>query len=176
MGLVGTIVYSDKFGKGMVVDYSPEKRIDNLTVKFERYDRMTVNYSYPKCIDSYLQIINIDKDTSEYTNCVYDENAPHIEMVRKENIVPSTCRIEGHCDKVIYCILCKKEISRKRLYSPKKPHIKGRTIKENVVESCCTAEGYFDSNTYCKSCGVLLNSSRVIIEKKQHQCDRTIIF
>lgn len=70
----------------------------------------------------------------------------------KENEQDSTCAAVGHCDSVVYCSICKAEISREQKEIAKKAHIPAAAVKENVQDSTTTAIGHYDSVVYCSIC------------------------
>ena len=155
MNLVGKWVVSKKFGRGAIIEYFLEKSRDNLVVRFENHRDITVSYSYPKCIGDYLQILELDSETERGISCVYNSDRPHIEVVRRENVVLPTCTEKGYYDKIAYCVVCNKEVCRERVFIDKIRHKRGKVQKENEVRPTCTSEGSYEANTYCKICGVI---------------------
>ena len=71
----------------------------------------------------------------------------------KENDVPSTCNTLGGYDSVVYCTVCKNEVSRTHVdYTEYAAHTEGTAVKENDVPSTCNTLGGYDSVVYCTVC------------------------
>lgn len=67
----------------------------------------------------------------------------------RENEVPATCTKDGSHDEVIYCTICKTEISRKTITDKATGHKAQAAVKENVKDATCTAAGSHDEVVYC---------------------------
>ncbi len=65
----------------------------------------------------------------------------------KENVVAATCTKEGSYDEVVYCKVCKKELSRTKKTIAKLAH----NYKTTVVKPTCTTKGY--TLHKCSVCG-----------------------
>ena len=113
----------------------------------------------------------------------------------KENEVASTCTVKGSYDSVVYCSVCKAELSRvteelplvahtpgaeatcttaqtctvcgKEL-SPAKGHTKAEAVKENEVASTCTVKGSYDSVVYCSVCNTEISRDKVELPLAEH--------
>ncbi|MDO4379884.1 MAG: hypothetical protein Q4D20_03305 [Clostridia bacterium] len=72
-----------------------------------------------------------------------------------ENKTESTCTSEGSYDEVVYCAVCKTELSRERKITDKAAH----SYEENVVLPTCTEEGYTVHT--CSVCGDSYTDSKV---------------
>lgn len=78
----------------------------------------------------------------------------------KENIVPATCTADGNHDEVIYCTVCKKEMSRTKKTDKATGHTEGETVKENIVPATCTKDGSHDEVVKCKTCGAEISRTK----------------
>ena len=78
----------------------------------------------------------------------------------KENIVPATCTTDGSHDEVIYCSVCKKEMSRTNKTDKATGHTEGETVKENIVPATCTKDGSHDEVVKCKTCGAEISRTK----------------
>lgn len=78
----------------------------------------------------------------------------------KENIVPATCTADGSHDEVIYCTVCKKEMSRTKKTDKATGHTEGETVKENIVLATCTKDGSHDEVVKCKTCGAEISRTK----------------
>ena len=78
----------------------------------------------------------------------------------KENIVPATCTTDGSHDEVIYCSVCKKEMSRTKKTDKAIGHTEGEKVKENIVPATCTKDGSHDEVVKCKTCGTEISRTK----------------
>ena len=78
----------------------------------------------------------------------------------KENIVPATCTTDGSHDEVIYCSVCKKEMSRTNKTDKAIGHTEGEKVKENIVPATCTKDGSHDEVVKCKTCGTEISRTK----------------
>lgn len=78
----------------------------------------------------------------------------------KENIVPATCTADGSHDEVIYCTVCKKEMSRTKKTDKATGHTEGETVKENIVPATCTKDGSHNEVVKCKTCGAEISRTK----------------
>lgn len=71
-----------------------------------------------------------------------------------ENKTEATCTSDGSYDEVVYCSVCKEQISSvtKTIVSP--GHIGGTPVRENEVKVSCTTDGSYDEVVYCTVCTV----------------------
>ena len=69
-----------------------------------------------------------------------------------ENLKAATCTAAGSVDSVVYCTVCKAELSRKTVEIPVASHTAGAAVAENLKAATCTAAGSVDSVVYCTVC------------------------
>ncbi len=87
----------------------------------------------------------------------------------RENEVPATCKAEGSYDEVLYCAVCKQELSRtKKTIDKLTTHTPGEPVHENEVSATCTAEGSYEEVVYCEVCEEELSRTEVTIDKLAH--------
>ena len=82
-----------------------------------------------------------------------------------ENVVAATCTAVGSYDSVVYCTVCKTELSRDKKTVSAAGHKADSVAFENVVEATRTTAGSYDSVVYCSVCKAEL--SRTTIEVPQ---------
>ena len=70
-----------------------------------------------------------------------------------ENDTPSTCKVAGTYDEVVYCIECGEEISRETKNHELAAHTPGEVQIENDTPSTCKVAGTYDEVVYCTVCG-----------------------
>ena len=71
----------------------------------------------------------------------------------QENIVSATCTEAGSYDEVVYCKICKGEISRSHKKTAALGHTKPeKPTPENITEATCTEAGSYDEVFYCTVC------------------------
>jgi len=68
-----------------------------------------------------------------------------------ENPVDATCTEAGSYDNVVYCTVCKAELSREKVTTDQLGHT-AATKEENRVEATCGEAGSYDEVTYCSVC------------------------
>ena len=85
-----------------------------------------------------------------------------------ENLKAATCTATGSVDSVVYCTVCKAEISRKTVEIPVIPHTAGESIAENLKAATCTAVGSVDSVVYCTICKAEISRKTVEIPVIPH--------
>ena len=81
-----------------------------------------------------------------------------------ENDTPSTCKVAGTYDEVVYCIECGEEISRETKNHELAAHTPGEVQIENDTPSTCKVAGSYDEVVYCTACGDELSR-----ETKNHE-------
>ena len=86
----------------------------------------------------------------------------------KENEVAATCTTVGSYDEVVYCTVCKGEVSRVSKSIPATGHTDGEAVRENEVAATCTAQGSYDSVVYCTVCKGEVSRVQKPIAKKDH--------
>ena len=91
----------------------------------------------------------------------------------RENEVPATCTKDGSHDEVIYCTVCKTEISRKTITDKATGHKAQAAVKENVKAPTCTAAGSHDEVVYCSVCQTEISRTTVTDKALGHNWDST---
>ena len=91
----------------------------------------------------------------------------------RENEVPATCTKDGSHDEVIYCTVCKTEISRKTITDKATGHKAQAAVKENVKDATCTAAGSHDEVVYCSVCRTEISRTTVTDKALGHDWDST---
>lgn len=91
----------------------------------------------------------------------------------RENEVPATCTKDGSHDEVIYCTVCKAEISRKTVTDKATGHKAQAAVKENVKDATCTAAGSHDDVVYCSVCQTEISRTTVTDKALGHDWDST---
>lgn len=103
-----------------------------------------------------------------------EEHIPNAEPT-VENEIPATCSVEGSFDEVIYCAICKTELSREKKEIPTKAHTPSRAVEENVIPPTCSAVGSYDEVVYCSVCNAELSRVKRETGKDAHRPDATVI-
>ena len=91
-----------------------------------------------------------------------------------ENIVEPTCTVDGTYDKVVYCSVCNKELSRESAGINALGHTAGNAVKENNVAPDCVNAGSYDKVTYCTACSEVLDTERVTVAALGHTAGKTV--
>ena len=86
----------------------------------------------------------------------------------RENEVAATCTTVGSYDEVVYCSVCKAEISRTQKTIEKIAHTPAAAVEENRVEATCTAAGSYDEVVYCSVCKAEISRTQKTIDKLPH--------
>lgn len=86
----------------------------------------------------------------------------------EENRVESTCAVNGHVDKVVYCNRCHIELSRRTVVLPLAEHVAADPVPELLQAATCMDYAKYDLVTYCSVCGLELNRDR-------NQSDETLV-
>ena len=86
----------------------------------------------------------------------------------KESVVLATCEAAGSYEEVVYCEVCKEELTRVSKTLPAMGHTRGAAVRENVIDSTCADEGSCDEVVYCEVCKKELSREAKVIEKKAH--------
>ena len=89
----------------------------------------------------------------------------------RENEVPATCTKDGSHDEVIYCTVCKAEISRKTITDKAPGHKEQPAVKENVKDATCTVAGSHDEVVYCSVCKAEISRTTVTDKALGHDWD-----
>lgn len=91
----------------------------------------------------------------------------------KENEVAPTCTKEGSYDLVVYCTLCKKELSRETIKVDMIPHTPAEAVKENEKAADCVNAGSYDEVVYCSVCKTELSRKTVEVAALGHDLKKT---
>ncbi len=106
--------------------------------------------------------VDVNIVSSDHTECIPGEPV-------KENIVPATCTSIGSYDEVVYCTVCRKQISRKAVVVPmNEDHTPGEAVIENLFAGDCTNPATHDSVVYCTACHKEVSRTKVTGEKGTH--------
>ena len=93
----------------------------------------------------------------------------------KEKEVPATCTKDGSHDEVVYCTICKAEVSRKTVTDKALGHKEQPAVKENVKAPTCTADGSHDEVVYCSVCKEEVSRTNVVDKATGHQWDAGVV-
>lgn len=86
----------------------------------------------------------------------------------EEDTVESTCSTAGHYYDVVYCTVCKEEVSRVLVPLALKSHMGDTPVEENRVEPTCTTFGGYDSVIRCKECKEVMSRMHVDLPMLNH--------
>lgn len=86
----------------------------------------------------------------------------------RENEVEPTCEVKGGYDVVVYCTVCKEELSRQSNEIAALGHKPDSAVVENLVEATCTSLGSYDSVTYCTVCEEVVQRAKVTLKMLPH--------
>lgn len=93
----------------------------------------------------------------------------------KEKEVPATCTKDGSHDEVVYCTICKAEVSRKTVTDKALGHKEQPAVKENVKAPTCTVDGSHDEVVYCSVCKEEVSRTNVVDKATGHQWGEGVI-
>ncbi len=91
-----------------------------------------------------------------------------------ENNVDPNCVNNGSYDNVVYCTVCKTELSREKATVPAKGHTDGQVVVENNKAPTCTVTGSYDNVTYCTVCGVETSRETITVNAPGHKYDAVV--
>ena len=86
----------------------------------------------------------------------------------KENEVDPDCENAGSYDSVVYCSVCKAELSRETVTVDALGHTEGEAVKENEVDPDCENDGSYENVVYCSVCEKELSRTTVTVDKLGH--------
>ncbi len=93
----------------------------------------------------------------------------HIEgSVVVENVVAATCTTSGSYENVVYCAVCKAELSRKTEKVPALGHTKGEYVVISNTPATCEKSGSIVKAMYCTVCNEKLDEIAQYIPKTGH--------
>ncbi len=114
----------------------------------------------PTCEDAGFTTYTCSACGDSYT-ADYVEKLGHTEgEAVVENNVPATCTDNGSYDEVVYCTVCKEELSRESKVNVASGHTED-VRQENNIGATCTTEGSYDNVTYCTVCKEVLKTEHV---------------
>ena len=123
--------------------------------------------TYPTCTVGGYTTHTCSKCGDTY-NDTYTDAAGHTnDDVKIENDNPASCTENGSFQEVIYCKVCKVELSRTDKVHEAPGH-KEAVRQINVSNATCTVEGSYDNETYCTVCGKSLGIEHVPGAKLPH--------
>ena len=93
----------------------------------------------------------------------------------KEKEVPATCTKDGSHDEVVYCTICKAEVSRKTVTDKALGHKEQPAVKENVKAPTCTVDGSHDEVVYCSVCKEEVSRTNVVDKATGHKWDAGVV-
>lgn len=93
----------------------------------------------------------------------------------KEKEVPATCTKDGSHDDVVYCTICKAEVSRKTVTDKALGHKEQPAVKENVKAPTCTVDGSHDEVVYCSVCKEEVSRTNVVDKATGHKWDDGVV-
>ena len=85
-----------------------------------------------------------------------------------ENNVEPDCVSDGSYDNVVYCTVCKVELSRDTVVVLALGHTEGSVVVENNVAPKCTVDGSYDNVVYCSVCKEELGRETKIVDATGH--------
>ena len=85
-----------------------------------------------------------------------------------ENRTEPNCTTDGKYDSVVYCSVCKEELTRETVTIGALGHTPSAAVIENRTEPNCTTDGKYDSVIYCSVCKEELTRVTEIIPKLGH--------
>lgn len=136
----------------------------------------------PTCTeDGYLQITcrTCEKtfvSPSPETDAYIDSQPPFITITIKpatghtaaeavqENVQNATCTAAGSYESVVYCSVCKVELSRTTETITALGHTAGEPVVENNVPATPTTAGSYDKVVYCVTCNTVISRETVTVE------------
>ncbi len=80
-----------------------------------------------------------------------------------ENMVAATCTVAGSYDSVVYCSVCRVELSRDVVDVPAAGHKADSVVIENIVRPTLEAAGSYDSVIYCSVCKTEISRKKIDI-------------
>ena len=93
----------------------------------------------------------------------------------KENVKAPTCTKDGSHDEVVYCTICKSEVSRTNVVDKATGHKEQPAVKENVKAPTCTVDGSHDEVVYCSVCKEEVSRTNVVDKATGHKWDDGVV-
>ena len=91
-----------------------------------------------------------------------------------ENNVDPTCTTSGSYDSVVYCSVCRTELSRTPVTVDALGHKEAAAVIENNVDPTCTTSGSYDTVVYCSVCGIQLSRVTTTVDALGHSFGATV--
>ncbi len=85
-----------------------------------------------------------------------------------ENNVAPDCDTAGSYDNVVYCSVCKAEVSRETITVDALGHKPSDAVKENEVAPDCDTEGSYESVVYCSVCKAEVSRETMPVDALGH--------
>ncbi|HAE45625.1 MAG TPA: hypothetical protein DCG37_08560 [Lachnospiraceae bacterium] len=92
-----------------------------------------------------------------------------------EKVVEATCTKDGSHDEVVYCTVCKEELSRKSVTDAAPGHTPGDVVNEKVVDATCTEAGSHEEVVYCSVCKEEISRVPVTDEALGHDWKEDVV-
>ena len=92
----------------------------------------------------------------------------------RENEKAATCTEAGSYDEVVYCEVCKTELSREQVTVPTIAHTAGEAVHENEKAATCTEAGSYDEVVYCTVCKTELSREQVTVPTIAHTAGEAV--
>ena len=86
----------------------------------------------------------------------------------EENRKEADCVNAGSYDAVIYCSVCKAEVSRVATTVPATGHTNADAVVENKTAATCTADGSYDNVIYCSVCNAEVSRETTTVSATGH--------
>ena len=93
--------------------------------------------------------------------------------VVENNNLPG-CTTTGSYDSVVYCSVCKGEISRETVSVGALGHTATDAVIENNVAPGCTTDGSYDSVVYCSVCHIVISKTTVTVDALGHKYEAEV--
>ena len=88
----------------------------------------------------------------------------------RENVTEATCTKNGSYDEVVYCTICKEELSRQTHIIEASGHtVPPAGVRENVKAPTCVTDGSYDEVLYCPVCHEELSRTSHMIQAEGHK-------
>lgn len=173
-------------------DYKPYVNILNVDHKFKatvtpatctQNAKITIsncshcNKAYPYKVSGAVHRYKTSQTTCKTCGAKYSTKVGKISTAKKahtkgtakkENVVKSTCVKKGSYDSVVYCTVCKKELSRTAKTTDIIAHKEAKAKKENIKNATCTKDGSYNLVVRCVTCNKVLSKTSYKINKLGH--------
>ena len=140
---------------------------ENITPALGHSSSTSVQTKAPTCVESGANscVCTVcGENYIEFVPALGHKESDAVEENRKE----ATCIEKGSYNSVVYCSVCKEELSRETIEIAEKGHTESDAVEENRIEPTCTEEGFYDSVVYCAVCNEELSSETIEIAEKGH--------